>query len=190
MFLIAAFYMVFGIGMNMSALEMTNMAFGGPMEMTTGAMGHVMQPATWSLSYAVLVFLMWWVMMVAMMVPSAAPTILLYAALTRKTAQSAAVPQLALAFLSGYFMAWAVFSLVAAMLQWALELNGMVSATMMTLTSTVLGGLVLMAAGFYQLSSLKEVCLDHCRSPMQFLMERHRPGAISAVRIAWAAAGF
>lgn len=183
MFLITALYTVIGVGMKMSALEMTAMALDGPMEMAARALGHLMKPAAWSPTYTILVFFMWWVMMVAMMVPSAAPTILLYAALTRKTSQNTAVPRLALVFLSGYLVVWAVFSLAAAVLQRALELNGVVSATMMMLTSTILGAVVLTAAGIYQLSPFKEVCLEHCRSPMQFLMARHRSGTFGAFRM-------
>ena len=183
MFAIAALYTVFGVGMKMSALEMTVMASKGPMDMMSGGMGQMMQPAAWTKAYAGLVFLMWWVMMIAMMVPSAAPTILLYSALTRRSAHSSVVPRLALVFLTGYLVIWAGFSLTATGLQWALELNGLVSASMMTLTSTTLGAAVLLTAGIYQLSPLKEVCLDHCRSPMQFLVDRHRPGQGGAFRM-------
>ena len=79
---IASLYTIFGFGMNMSALEMTAVSASG-----YGMGRQMLMPATWSPSYAVLVFLMWWVMMIAMMVPSAAPTVLLHAALTRKTAK-------------------------------------------------------------------------------------------------------
>lgn len=184
---IAALYTVLGIGMPMSAIEMTAMAGAGPgegsMTMDGGGMAMMAMPAAWSFGYAVLVFLMWWVMMVAMMLPSAAPTVLLYSVLVRRTAEAAAAAPLAMAFMAGYLAVWAGFSLAATGLQWMLELHGLVSPAMMTLTSSVIGGCVLLAASAYQLSALKRVCLEHCRSPMQFLVERRRPGLSGAFRM-------
>jgi predicted metal-binding membrane protein len=168
---IASLYTIFGFGMNMSALEMTAVSASG-----YGMGRQMLMPATWSPSYAVLVFLMWWVMMIAMMVPSAAPTVLLHAALTRKTAKTAHAPRLATVFLAGYLVAWAGFSVLATALQWALELHGYLSPTMMALVGNSLAGAVLLLAGVYQLTPLKNVCLDHCRSPFQFLLTRHRAG--------------
>ncbi len=176
LFLLAGLYTVFGVGMRMSAIDMTAMRamrdMPGP-----GA------PGDWSPAYAVLVFLMWWVMMVAMMLPSVSPTVLLYAALLRHANKSDRVPVYAGAFLGGYLAAWAAFSVVAATAQWALEAAGLVSATMMTLIDTWPGGLVLIAAGLFQFTPLKAKCLEHCRSPAKFLSERRRPGAVGAFRM-------
>ncbi len=122
--LIAALYTVFGVGMRMSAVGMTAMA---------------MQPAQWTPAYFGLVFLMWWVMMVAMMLPSASPMILLYAAVKRQRVPRAELALLTALFLAGYLLVWGGFSLMAAGLQWALELRGLVSASMMALTSAALG---------------------------------------------------
>jgi len=182
-FVIAAIYTVLGVGMPMSALQMTlaegmaspqsNMASGTGMAEQGMAM---MMPAAWSGRYAVLVFLMWWVMMIAMMLPSVASVVLLYSALIRRGDGSANVPRLAGIFLGGYLSAWAFFSLLATGAQWVLELRGIVSPMGMALTSNLLGATVLIAAGTYQFTPWKQSCLQHCQSPLQFLTERRRSG--------------
>ncbi|WP_037308250.1 DUF2182 domain-containing protein [Ruegeria halocynthiae] len=173
----ASWYTVSGIGMSMSAVEMTRMAgsVGDPMRMGDGI--------SWGLAHAVLVFLMWWVMMIAMMTPSAAPTVLLYAAIKRIGPDKARAPRLCLIFLAGYLLAWALFSAVATAAQWGLEQIGLSDGPMMTIRSRAVAGGVLAAAGLYQLSSLKSACLRHCRNPAQFLADHNRPGAIGAFRI-------
>ncbi len=176
LFLLAGLYTVFGVGMNMTAVQMT--AMRGMRDMP-GANGS----GSWSLGYAVLVFLMWWVMMMAMMLPSVSPTVLLYSALLRSGSDADRIPLISAMFLAGYLATWAAFSLVAASTQWALETMGVVSATMMTLTSTVPGAIVLILAGLFQFSPLKQACLDQCRSPAKFITERKRPGAVGAFRM-------
>ena len=186
--LLAVLYTVFGVGMNMSALEMTTGSMGeatamGGKTMQQGGMAAMAMPAAWTPGYAVLVFFMWWIMMIAMMVPSAAPTVLLYSALTRKSAQANGAPRLTFVFLSGYLVVWAGFSLLATAAQWLLELNGYVSPMMMVLVSNTLAGIVLLVAGLYQFTPLKDACLNHCRSPLAFLIGSHRPGAGGAFRM-------
>ncbi|WP_170607125.1 DUF2182 domain-containing protein [Ruegeria arenilitoris] len=174
--LAAAWYTITGVGMNMSALEMTRMAgpIGEPMQMGG--------PPIWTRNYAVLIFLMWWVMMIAMMTPSAAPTVLLYTALKRVGRDQNAAVWLSFCFLTGYLIAWAGFSLVATGAQWALELVGLADGPMMTIRSKVFAGCVLVSAGAYQLSDLKTACLKHCQSPARFLSKHNRPGAYGALR--------
>ncbi len=174
LFALAGLYTVLGVGMDMSALEMTAMR---AMRDMPGAA----TPGLWSPGHALLVFLMWWVMMVAMMLPSVAPTVLLNAALLRRGSAPARAPAISAAFLAGYLAAWAGFSLVAVAAQWSLEAAGLVSATMMTLIDSVPGALVLIAAGVFQFTPLKRACLRHCRSPVDFLTQRRRPGASGAL---------
>lgn len=174
LFALAGLYTAFGVGMPMSALEMT--AMRGMTDMPGSA-----APGRWSAGHAALVVLMWWVMMTAMMLPSVSPTVLLHAALLRLGARAARVPAISAAFLTGYLAAWAGFSVLASATQWALEATGQVSASMMTLTGTVPGALVLIAAGAFQFTPLKRACLSHCRAPAAFLARRHRPGATGAV---------
>lgn len=173
LFALAGVYTIFGVGMNMSALEMTVMS--GMRNMPSARL-----PGQWSSGYAVLVFLMWWVMMVAMMLPSVSPVILLYSVLLRRGAAAKHVPFLSAVFLTGYLMAWAGFAAVATVTQWRLEATEWVSASMMTLIGGAPGALILIAAGVFQFSPLKAACLRHCRSPAAFLTQRKRNGAAGA----------
>jgi predicted metal-binding membrane protein len=169
LFVLAGLYTIYGVGMRMTALEMTAMR-------DMRDMPGPRAPGDWTSGYAVLVLLMWWVMMVAMMVPSVAPTVLLQSALMRRGTQAADVPTLSAAFLAGYLAIWGVYSLAATALQFVLETAGVVSATMMTLIDSLPGGLVLIAAGLFQFTPLKQACLSHCQSPARFLTEKRRPG--------------
>ena len=149
--------------------------------MDMGAAAPAWGFATWALMIA-----MWWIMMIAMMTPSAAPTILLYARVHRHAlAQGQIQDKLAPtgAFAAGYLLVWLGFSAAAATLHWALERAGLVSAMMMGSQSRWLSGAVLIAAGLYQLSPLKNVCLAHCRTPTSFLSRHWRPHALGALRL-------
>lgn len=194
-------YILMGAGMGMTAFEMTTTALpgasssmhmagqdsdmstpkgtGGAMQMAHAAM---MQPAVWTPSYAVLMFFMWWVMMVAMMLPSAAPMILLFARIQRGQKDKGAPFVPTSIFTMGYLVTWGVFSMLAAGAQWGLERVGLLSA-MMTLTSGLFAGMVLLVAGVYQLTPLKHACLRHCRSPLQFVMQYWRNGSVGALRM-------
>lgn len=173
--LIAALYTVAGVGMEMSAIAMT---FGS---MDTMAMGSMKAMASdWSWAKFLLMFLMWWLMMIAMMLPSAAPAILLYASVVRC---SAATPRLALVFTAGYLFAWAVFSLAATSAQMWLEASGLVSRSMMLLVGGPAGAIVLIAAGIYQFTPLKERCLTLCRAPAEFIARHQRRGVYGALRL-------
>ncbi len=132
------------------------------------AMDGMVAPPSWPIVAA-----MWAAMMVAMMVPSAAPAILLYARVHRHSLGRGTPPTAA--FLAGYLACWFGFSMLAATLQIGLG-NAM-----------VIGGKgaagLLMAAGLYQLSPLKDACLTRCRSPAQFITRHYRPGAWGAARL-------
>jgi predicted metal-binding membrane protein len=136
----------------------------------------------WSAADAVLMFVMWAVMMAAMMIPSAAPMILLHAAILRKSDSHASPAAATAAFAAGYLVVWAGFSVLATALQWGLEQAALLSPTMVS-TSPVLGGALLAAAGLYQMTNLKEVCLQHCRSPVHFLSLHWRKGTLGALRM-------
>ncbi len=173
--LLSLLYTVSGAGMEMSAVEMTRMArpIGEPMQM--GAVG------AWTPGYAALIFLMWWIMMIAMMTPSAAPVLLLYTAIKKAGARPGQASVLGLLFLCGYLLAWAVFSFAATALQWWLETAGLSDGPMMSLSSRALGGVLLLAAGAYQFTPSKHACLLHCRMPVQFLTAHNRTGLAGAV---------
>jgi len=156
------------------------------MDMTGMDMEGATQPRAWGAGRWSLMLAMWWTMMVAMMAPSAAPTILLYARVWRHNTGEGAPPDgLAptSAFLAGYLVAWFGFSLVAVLLQWQLEKTGLLSASMMGSQSRWLSAALLAGAGLYQLSPLKTLCLSHCRSPAAFLARHWRPGYPGALRL-------
>lgn len=176
--LLSWIYLVAGAGTGMSTVAMTTWEFPPPIYRSSGG-------GDWSFAYWVIMLLMWWVMMIAMMVPSAAPMILLYTRVQRHALEGnpgdAAVP--VLSFLSGYLLAWFVFSLLATAMQWGFERAGLVHGMMMWSTSHTLSGLFLLAAGVYQLSPLKNRCLQHCRSPAAFLSAHWRKGSAGALRM-------
>jgi predicted metal-binding membrane protein len=162
-------------GMSMPGMEMPGMEMSG-MAMPAGDWS----PGRWALTVA-----MWWTMMVAMMAPSAAPTVLLYARVHRHASGQGRAEGLAPtpAFLTGYLLVWLGFSLAAAALQWSLERSGLVSASTLGSQSRWLSAAVLIGAGLYQLSPLQKVCLAHCRAPASFLSRHWRPKTAGAVRL-------
>jgi predicted metal-binding membrane protein len=169
------FYVLAGAGMTMSAFEMTRPSSGdGGISM--------MMPAVWSFGYAGLMIVMWWVMMIAMMLPSATPMVLLFAAMNRKQKESGNPYVPTTFFASAYLIVWAGFSIVAVALQWGLEATALLSP-MLTSESVILSAGLLIAAGIYQLTPLKQACLKHCRSPLQFVLTRWRSGPGGAFRM-------
>ena len=165
--LLAWFYIWRGAGMGMSALEMTGVSLFP--HLAGDVPGEM--PSTLPIIIA-----MWWVMMIAMMTPSATPLILLYGRVLRQQAAQGkgGVPPLFLA--AGYLAAWLVFSIAAALAQHALQPAGLISSMMLWSKSAWLSAGVLAAAGAYQLSPLKQACLAQCRAPVQFLTRHWRPG--------------
>jgi len=127
-------------------------------------------------------FTMWAIMMVGMMLPSATPTTLVYAAVARKADREGTPVAPAAIFVLGYLLMWTVFSLGATAAQWALEAAALLSP-MMVSTSPALGGALLIGAGVYQLTPMKDACLEHCRSPAHFISAHWRPGSLGAFRM-------
>jgi predicted metal-binding membrane protein len=141
------------------------------------AMSAMATPVRWNLAYAAIMVSMWWAMMIAMMVPSAAPMILLYAAVARRQREIGSDALLPTGiFAWGYIAVWGFFSAIAAALQWGFEAAGYLSPMMMNSTSLLFAAAILVAAGLYQLTPAKQACLRHCRGPIQFLMGYWRPG--------------
>jgi predicted metal-binding membrane protein len=164
-----------GVGMSMTS--------GSGMAMTEAIGSAVMAPMPWSPSHGALVFLMWWVMMAAMMLPSAAPLVLLATALHRRRSRDGRPDLMAGVLTAGYLAVWGAFSLAATLAQWGLEAaGGLASPGAMVAGPAVAGG-ILLAAGLYQLTPLKQACLQRCRSPVAFLTAHWRPGATGAFRM-------
>src|ERR1700690_3554352 len=119
-------------------------------------------------------------MMVAMMIPSAAPMILTFAMVNRKRREQERPFVPTGIFLLGYLAVWTGFSALAAVAQWILHARALLSP-MMVSTSPILGGGLLIAAGIFQWTPLKNACLTHCRSPLGFLMTDWREGRWGAL---------
>ncbi len=147
-----------------------------------GAGMPMMTPVSWTLGYAVLMFFMWWIMMLAMMLPSAAPMVLLFATVNRKQRETSHPYVATSVFALGYLAAWVGFSLVAVMLQWGFERTHLLSSPLVG-ANVILGGVLLFAAGVYQLTPIKHACLGHCRSPHAFLGTRWRQATLGALRM-------
>jgi len=122
-----------------------------------------MMTRTWDVSHQALLFAMWAVMMIGMMLPSAAPAVFLYASVVRTKAEGERVLARVFAFAAGYLAVWIVFSLIAAVLQLALTKASLLSP-MMELRSRWFGGGLLLIAGAYQFTRWKGRCLEGCRS--------------------------
>jgi predicted metal-binding membrane protein len=125
---------------------------------------------------------MWWVMMVAMMVPSAAPAILLYGQVYRARTELAGRPPTG-AFLAGYLASWLAFAVTASTTQLLLQKASIASPMTMALQSKTAAAGLLIAAGAYQLSPLKNACLGKCRAPASFLAAHYLPGRSGAFRM-------
>jgi len=159
--LIAWIYLLFG--MRMDAHE-------------AGAMLAPAVPARWSAGYAAMMLLMWVLMMAAMMLPSAAPMILLHASMARRRRELGGWAAASAIFVLGYIAVWTLFSVLATALQWALTDAAQMSQAM-SLSSRITAAVTLIAAGAYQWTPLKQSCLRHCRSPLEFVLTRWREGA-------------
>ena len=135
---------------------------------------------SWTPAYFALMLVMWWVMMAAMMLPSAAPTILLFGALSRKMEERGVAGVSAGVFASAYVIVWGGFSLVATVVQMQLDALALLSP-MMKSASVPLGAALLIGAGVYQMTPLKYACLRHCRTPLDFFARRWRRGKRGAL---------
>jgi predicted metal-binding membrane protein len=164
-----------GAGMGMSALDMTALTLFPHRHPDLGGQMH----SSWLMAAS-----MWWVMMIAMMTPSAAPLVLLYGRVLRHHAVPGAQAQVpSFSLLAGYLAVWLLFSLSAAAAQLALQHADLLSSTMLWSKSTALSAGILGAAGIYQLSPLKQACLRQCRGPAEFLTRHWRPGRSGAFLI-------
>ena len=157
-------------------------SMGGMADGIGGGMGEMTTLKPWTAGYAAMMFVMWAVMMVAMMVPTAVPMVLLYALVWRKRVADGTGFAAIGAFTFGYVIVWTVFSAAATVLQWGMEHAALLSPMMVT-ASPVVGGLIVAAAGVYQLTPYKYACLKRCRSPIMFLTASWRDGTGGALRM-------
>jgi predicted metal-binding membrane protein len=154
--LLAWAYILAGAGMDKASMDMNSMSMPG-----------MAMPSAWTPAYFALMLAMWAIMMVAMMLPSAAPVILLFASIERRRRQTSPFAATAI-FAAAYVVVWSAFSIAATLLQWTLDRWALLSPAMAT-TSGLMAGAVLIAAGLYQFTPLKQACLRSCRSPLEFI---------------------
>lgn len=134
----------------------------------------------WDAALLVLSLVMWSVMMIAMMLPTATPMVLSFTRVQHGREPSGRAVWLTWLFVTGYLLAWIGFALVAAVAQWVFYSLGVMSSSMGSATP-VLGGALLVGAGLFQWSGLKDACLTQCQSPLNFLLNQWRPGRRGAL---------
>ena len=147
----------------------------------SGASAWMMTPV-WDAAHVALLFAMWSVMMAAMMLPSASPLLLLYGGVARRSAGAGYSPSFVYLVAAGYLIAWTAFSAAATIVQRVLSAL-VVLDPMMTLVSRRASGVLLIAAGVYQVLPIKRACLAHCRAPVSYLTEHAQPGAAGAFQL-------
>ena len=152
-----------------------------PMNMDALFFAMPMTPA-WTITDFALLFLMWLVMMIAMMTPSVAPLILIFAMVNRQKQQQQNPYVSSSYLLSGYLAAWAAFSLLVTILQWALQQINWLNP-MMIVTNKIAGSSILIAAGVFQFTTLKQKCLHYCQSPIEFIHRKWKEGQYGAFKM-------
>ena len=155
---------------------------GGSAAGTDATMPGMSMPVlqAWSALDLLSLFLMWATMMVAMMLPSAAPMILLVATIHRRRRERASPAVPTAIFAAGYLVVWTAFSGAAALAQWGLHQTALLSPAMAS-TSPAFSGALLILAGAYQWLPVKSACLSRCRSPLGFLGSEWREGVAGTV---------
>ena len=151
-------------------------------QMATLPMSEMWMPpsnvSAWQWQDFVLVYLMWSVMMAAMMLPSAMPMIAAYTRICRQRAQS--VQRLAALFAAAYLLIWLVFSIALTLLQW--QMHGLhILSPMMDNQNENVAAVIFIAAGIYQWLPVKDFFLQNCRSPVGFLLTEWREGATGSI---------
>lgn len=163
-----AWLYLYRLALDMEAMDMGGMSMSG------------LHTHSWTTVDFLLMGVMWAVMMVGMMVPTAVRAILIYARVAQQ-ADSQGHPVASTGwFVLGYLLVWTGFSVVATLLQNALSQLGLLTP-MMASASSLFGAGLLIAAGIYQLTPWKHVCLRHCQSPGLYLAGKFTPGAPGAV---------
>jgi predicted metal-binding membrane protein len=149
------------------------------MMMMNGMQMAMPMPYQGAAQEAWLTFVMWAVMMAAMMLPSVAPMVLMFARLRRGSGQASSTD--AWLFALGYLIVWSVFSAIATAGQIGLQHAAIIGDALRV--TPLIGGIILIATGVYQLTPLKEACLSHCRSPLTFFMTCWHEGRFGALRM-------
>jgi len=141
----------------------------------------MMSPSShrWSMAEFGAVFGMWSIMMVAMMIPSASPMILLFATVNRRRQMRGTLFVPTAIFVAGYLVVWTAFSLLATLVQGFLQWAELVTSSMVS-ASPVLTGVLLILCGLFQWTPLKRRCLEGCSTPLAFMTTHWREGKSGA----------
>jgi len=138
--------------------------------------------APWSAADFALNIAIWWAMMPGMMLPSAAPMILTFATINRRKRERTQPFVPTIVFTSGYLIAWGAFGIFATLVDWGFEGVALISPMTGRLIP-IAGAVIVAAAGLYQLTPLKSVCLTHCRSPFDFVLNHWRDGPTGSLQM-------
>jgi predicted metal-binding membrane protein len=135
---------------------------------------------TSSILEASLFLVMWTVMMIAMMFPAVVPMVVIFSTVQnkRKAGNKGFIPTWV--FVAGYLVVWASFGVLAYLADLLIRHLGMSFPGLQSYTPLI-SGVVLVAAGIYQLTPLKNVCLTHCRSPLHFITHKWREGYLGSL---------
>ena len=188
--LLVSWFYILGMGWHMNTLPFVeNKMMNMPMEKSMGFLDTIlmwMPPSSgsWVLSDFVLLFLMWSVMMIAMMTPSILPMLMLFTTLNARNKSKGKDTSSTLLLLAGYLMSWVLFSLVITLPEYAMHKSGLLNP-MMEPTHAYLGSVMLVIAGIYQFTPFKDACLTVCQSPLTFLMNNWRDGNLGAFLVGY-----
>ena len=147
---------------------------GKGMDINFACLGH------WGPGDLAHMFIMWSIMMVAMMVPSASPMIIIFATVNRQRGEMQGPFIPTWLFVLGYLTAWTVYSALATLVQWGLHTAALLTHTLV-ITSPLLAALLLVAAGIFQWTPFRDACMTQCRSPFGFIMTEWREGRWGAL---------
>ncbi len=143
---------------------------------------HMSKPClmNWGSGYLAHIFIMWSIMMVAMMLPSSTPMVVMFATVNKQRSklQGPLVPTWL--FVLGYLIIWTAYSALATMTQWGLHIAALLSHAMV-ITNPIVGGVLLVAAGVFQWTPFRDACMTQCRSPLGFIMTEWREGRRGAL---------
>ena len=188
--LLVSWFYILGMGWHMNTLPFVeNKMMNMPMEKSMGFLDTIlmwMPPSSgsWVLSDFALLFLMWSVMMIAMMTPSILPMLMLFTTLNARNKSKGKDTSSTLLLLAGYLMSWVLFSLVITLPEYAMHKSGLLNP-MMEPTHAYLGSVMLIIAGIYQFTPFKDACLTVCQSPLTFLMNNWKDGNLGAFLVGY-----
>ena len=188
--LLVSWFYILGMGWHMNTLPFVeNKMMNMPMEKSMGFLDTIlmwMPPSSgsWVLSDFVLLFLMWSVMMIAMMTPSILPMLMLFTTLNTRNKSKGKDTSSTFLLLIGYLMSWVLFSLVITLPEYAMHKSGLLNP-MMEPTHAYLGSVMLIIAGIYQFTPYKDACLTVCQSPLTFLMNNWKDGNLGTFLVGY-----